>query len=162
MSALLRPPHPDDDVFDAIMATPLDPSILDRLREATGPAIEDPGWAYGLAKRAVKQLVQREAVALGPRGARICSVWPGIIATLQGLQEAQAHPSMTRMIAQTPLGRMGKAEEFASVVAFILSDGASFLNGIDILVDGGVYAAISTAARRSRCRRACRATAATR
>jgi NAD(P)-dependent dehydrogenase (short-subunit alcohol dehydrogenase family) len=147
MSAVLRPPHPDDAAFDAIMADPLDPAMLDRLREATGPDVEDPGWAYGLAKRGVKQLVEREAVALGPLGARICSVSPGIIATPQGLQEAEAHPSMSRIVAQTPLGRMGEPEELATVVGFLVSDGASFVNGIDILVDGGAVAAMTTAAR---------------
>lgn len=147
MSAVLRPPHPDDHAFDAIMADPLDPGMLDRLLSAAGPAIEDPGWAYGLAKRGVKHLVQREAVALGPRGARICSVSPGIIATPQGLQEAEAHPSMSRMVALTPLARMGQPEELATVVGFLVSDQASFINGTDILVDGGAVAAITAAAK---------------
>jgi NAD(P)-dependent dehydrogenase (short-subunit alcohol dehydrogenase family) len=147
MSAILRPPHPDDAEFDAIMADPLDPTMLDKLRSVAGPDLENPGWAYGLAKRGVKQLVQREAVALGPSGARICSVSPGIIATPQGQQEAAAHPSMSRMVAQTPLGRMGEARELATVVAFLASDQASFVNGIDVLVDGGVFAAMSTASR---------------
>jgi NAD(P)-dependent dehydrogenase (short-subunit alcohol dehydrogenase family) len=140
------PPHPDDRAFDAIMADPLDPSMVDRLHDAAGTDIEDSGWAYGLAKRGVKQLVQREAVAFGPLGARICSVSPGIVATPQGLQEAQAHPSMSRLVAMTPLGRMGESAELATVVGFLASDQASFVNGIDILVDGGVFAAISTAA----------------
>ncbi len=147
MSAVLRPPHPDDHAFDAIMADPLDPGMLDRLRGAAGPDIEDPGQAYGLAKRAVKNLVQREAVALGPQGARICSVSPGIIATPQGIQEAEAHPSMSRMVALTPLARMGQPEELATVVGFLVSDQASFINGTDILVDGGAVAAITAAAK---------------
>jgi len=147
MSAVLRPPHPADHAFDAIMADPLDPGMLDRLRTAAGPDVEDPGWAYGLAKRGVKNLVQREAVALGPQGARICSVSPGIIATPQGLQEAEAHPSMSRMIALTPLARMGQPEELATVVGFLVSDQASFINGTDILVDGGAVAAITAAAK---------------
>ncbi|WP_327731892.1 SDR family oxidoreductase [Streptomyces sp. NBC_00487] len=49
---------------------------------------------------------------------------------------------MRRLIDATPLGRTGRSEEMASVVAFLLSDEASFLSGVDILVDGGVYAAV--------------------
>lgn len=144
MSTLLIPPHKDDHMIDMIMADPLDPTMLDRLSEAAGSAIEDTGWAYGLAKRGVKQFVQAEAVRLGPVGARICSISPGVIDTPQGRQEAEAHPIMERLVRQTPLGRMGRSDELASVAAFILSDGASFLNGVDVLVDGGVVAAINT------------------
>ena len=145
MSAVLMPAHEQDAVLDAIMAEPLSPSLLDRLQEAAGAQIENTGWAYGLAKRGVKHFVQREAVRLGPLGARICSLSPGITDTPQGRQEAEAHPSMAGLVKQTPLGRMGRPEELASVAGFILSDDASFLTGIDILVDGGILAALSTA-----------------
>ncbi|WP_326573375.1 SDR family oxidoreductase [Streptomyces sp. NBC_00481] len=49
---------------------------------------------------------------------------------------------MQQLIDATPLGRTGRSEEIASVVAFMLSDESSFLSGVDILVDGGVYAAV--------------------
>ncbi|WP_308314204.1 SDR family oxidoreductase [Streptomyces sp. GbtcB7] len=75
-------------------------------------------------------------------GARACSLSPGIIDTPQGRQEAATHASMQRLIDATPLGRTGSSEDVASVVAFMLSDEAGFLNGIDILVDGGVFAAV--------------------
>lgn len=57
-------------------------------------------------------------------------------------QEAANHLSMQQLIDATPLGRTGRSEEIASVVAFMLSDESSFLSGVDILVDGGVYAAV--------------------
>jgi NAD(P)-dependent dehydrogenase (short-subunit alcohol dehydrogenase family) len=44
---------------------------------------------------------------------------------------------------QTPLARMGLSQEIAKVVTFALSDDASFLNGIDLLVDGGLIAALT-------------------
>lgn len=148
MSALLKPPQPNDAELDTLMADPLDEYFLDRIEEAGGAAITDPANAYPVAKRGVKQLVQREAVRLGTHGARVCSISPGIIDTPQGQQEAAAHPSIAAMVARTPLGRMGHAEELAAVAAFILSDQASFLTGIDILVDGGVVAALHTGPRR--------------
>ncbi|MFT4262598.1 MAG: SDR family oxidoreductase [Nocardioides sp.] len=147
MSPLLLPPREDDAALDALMARPLAPDFLERLEELAGAAIENTGWAYGLAKRGVKVLVQQEAVALGAAGARICSIAPGVIATPQGKQEAEAHPSMLRMVEQTPLGRMGEAHEVAAVAGFALSDAASFLNGVDLLVDGGVFAALQVARR---------------
>jgi NAD(P)-dependent dehydrogenase (short-subunit alcohol dehydrogenase family) len=49
---------------------------------------------------------------------------------------------MEQMVSLTPLRREGRPEELASVVAFLLSDEASFVNGTDVLVDGGVGAAL--------------------
>jgi NAD(P)-dependent dehydrogenase (short-subunit alcohol dehydrogenase family) len=127
---------------DAALDAPLDDGLLDRIHDALGPAVEDTGVAYAWAKRGVQRLAQREAVRVGPVGARVCSVSPGIVDTPQGRQEAEAHPYMEVLVQRTPLGRVGRAEEVAAVVAFLLSDEASFLTGVDVLVDGGVCAAL--------------------
>ena len=107
-----------------------------------GPSIEDSGLAYAWAKRGVHRLVQREAERIGRRGGRICSVSPGMIDTPMGRQEAAARPTNGMLVDATPLGREGRSEEVAATVAFLLSDDASFINGIDVLVDGGVVAAL--------------------
>lgn len=133
-----------DDAADAVLDAPLAADFLDRLHEVLGESLEDSGMAYTWAKRGVLRLVQREAVRLGQRGARVCSVSPGIIDTPQGRQEAAARPTNDLLVAHTPLGREGRPEELASTVAFLLSDEASFINGIDVLVDGGCVAAIRT------------------
>jgi NAD(P)-dependent dehydrogenase (short-subunit alcohol dehydrogenase family) len=126
---------------DALLDDPLADGFLDHLRDTFGPNLEDTGLAYAWAKRGVQRLVRREAVRLGPVGARVCSISPGMIDTPQGRQEAESHPIMQLLVQQTPLGREGQAEEIAAVVAFLLSDEASFITGTDILVDGGVCAA---------------------
>jgi len=140
--APLLDPNPPDPAGAALLDDPLDPDFLDKLRAALGPSIEEPGIAYSWAKRGVHRFVQREAVRLGPAGGRACSVSPGIIDTPQGRQEAANHASMAALVRRTPLGREGRPEEVAAVVAFALSDEASFLNGVDLLVDGGVLAGL--------------------
>jgi NAD(P)-dependent dehydrogenase (short-subunit alcohol dehydrogenase family) len=127
---------------DAVLDDPLAPSFVDAMAAAVGPGIEDPGAAYSWAKRGVQRLVRRVAVSWGRRGARICSISPGMIDTPQGRQEAAAQPAMAVLLEHTPLGREGDADELAAVVSFLVSDAASFLTGTDILVDGGVCAAI--------------------
>lgn len=143
LSPLLQYVSPGDEAIGVALADPLHPEFFERILAAAGSDVEDPGRAYPLAKRGVAQFVRQEAVRLGAVGARICSVAPGLIDTPQGRQEAEKHPIVGEMVAKTPLGRMGFASEVASVVAFILSDGGSFLNGIDLLVDGGVFAALT-------------------
>jgi NAD(P)-dependent dehydrogenase (short-subunit alcohol dehydrogenase family) len=60
-----------------------------------------------------------------------------------GRREFEQQPMMKMLEDITPLRRTGRAEELAAVVAFLVSDEASFVTGIDLLVDGGVCAAVS-------------------
>jgi NAD(P)-dependent dehydrogenase (short-subunit alcohol dehydrogenase family) len=71
-------------------------------------------------------------------GGRVNSLSPGIIETPMGRQELEQQPYMRDMLAATPAGRAGKATDIASVVAFLVSDQASYVSGIDVLVDGGM------------------------
>ena len=101
--------------------------------------------AYPMSKRAVQLYAKAMSPAFGKVGARIVSVSPGIIDTSMGRLEQKAGPEMDKMIAVTPLGRMGEPNEIASVVAFLASPAASYITGTDILVDGGTVAGIEAA-----------------
>jgi NAD(P)-dependent dehydrogenase (short-subunit alcohol dehydrogenase family) len=133
---------PDDVPADAVLDDPLAAGFLEKIREAVGPEIEDPGMAYTWSKRGVHRLVRREAVPFGRMGARICSVTPGIIDTPMGRQEASARDTNDMLVGLSAIKREGCAEEVAAGAAFLLSDEASFITGIDLPVDGGVVAAI--------------------
>jgi NAD(P)-dependent dehydrogenase (short-subunit alcohol dehydrogenase family) len=125
--------------IDAILDAPLEPDAHDRLVAVAGDLAGRPGGAYGLAKRGVHRLVVHRAPEFGRIGARIVSVSPGIVDTAMGIAERGGQPAATGVILEkTPLGqRMGTAEEIASVVAFLCSEGASYVTGVEWLVDGG-------------------------
>lgn len=132
---------PADVPADAVLDDPLDSDFLERIRAAV-PEVEDPGMAYTWSKRGVHRLVRRKAVPFGQVGARICSVTPGIIDTPMGRQEAAARDTNDMLVQMAAIKREGMAEEVAAGAAFLLSDEASFISGIDLPVDGGVVAAL--------------------
>jgi NAD(P)-dependent dehydrogenase (short-subunit alcohol dehydrogenase family) len=125
--------------LDALLDDPLRPDLYERLAALAGPLVTSSGRAYAVSKRGVQRLAVARARAWGARGARLVSLSPGVIDTAMGRQELSAQAgAMQAILASTPVGqRMGRADEIASVVAFLCSDAASFLSGVDLLVDGG-------------------------
>ncbi len=106
--------------------------------------LKNPGAAYALSKRAVQLYAQKMAPQLAEK-ARIVSLSPGLIDTGMGQQERSANAVMDKMIAVTPERRFGRADEIASAVCFLASDAASYINGTDLLVDGGCTAGVQAA-----------------
>ena len=95
--------------------------------------------AYVTAKHGLLGLTKNAALEYGAAGVRVNAVGPGFILT--PLLEANLdQPTQDFLAAKHALGRLGSAEEVASLVTFLVSDAATFITGSYHLVDGG-YAA---------------------
>jgi 3-oxoacyl-[acyl-carrier protein] reductase len=94
--------------------------------------------AYGAAKHGLEGLTKTLAVEWARRGVRVVSVAPAYVATelLAGTSKAGGF-TLEEVAHRTPLGRLAEPEEVARVVAFLVSDDASYITGSSILVDGG-------------------------
>jgi len=105
--------------------------------------VTDSLHAYQLSKRANALHVMAEAVRWGQRGARINSISPGIIFTPLAQDEfaGPRGPGYRRMIEVSAAGRVGTADEVASVAALLMGPDGGFITGSDFLMDGGVTAA---------------------
>jgi len=107
------------------------------------PYMSNAGAAYMLSKYGVYRYSQKLCYRLWrEKGTRIVTLAPGNIITPMGMRELEAAETMRHQTDITPLGRMGDADEVAKVIEFLCSDGASFISGVDILVDGGMVATV--------------------
>ncbi|GAA1821471.1 SDR family NAD(P)-dependent oxidoreductase [Nesterenkonia flava] len=106
------------------------------------------GWGehahYAAAKAGLLGLIRSVAVEFGPRGVRANSIIPGLIETPQSLDPVNSlGPDGLREAGKDiPWGRVGRPEEIASVIAFLLSEDAAYVTGQDIVVDGGLTVAM--------------------
>lgn len=141
MAAHMQPAL-DPEVERQLATTPTDELLgLDACSSIT-----DSRLAYPFAKRANQIRVAAAASSWGERGARINSISPGVISTAMGRLELSGESGglMQAMVDNSGLRRIGTPEDIAAATEFLLGPSAAFITGTDLLVDGGVIAAIQT------------------
>ncbi|WP_168582716.1 SDR family NAD(P)-dependent oxidoreductase [Gephyromycinifex aptenodytis] len=95
------------------------------------------GFAYQATKGAMLMMSKSAALSLGPSGVRVNTILPGLVDT-PFLADSKERGALADPVSRTPLGRIGKAEELASVAAFLISDDAAYMSGAELVVDGGM------------------------
>jgi len=148
-----------DEQWDTVIATNLTApfryarGLLEPLRATRGALVlvasdagvwsEVPIGAYSVSKRALIMLTRMLAVEAGPAGVRVNAVCPGdtepgMVTTVAGRETLPDTAEWTR----PPLGRLVHARDVAAAVSFLASDEARSITGVDLLVDGGMRAAL--------------------
>ncbi len=156
----------DEDAFDRIMAINVRGVFLGlrhvlpvMLAQGSGAVVNTgslsserglPGTpAYNAAKHAVLGLTRSAAAEVAPAGVRVNAVLPGMIDTPMLAEVTSGFPDAdaARRAAEgvSPQGRLGRPEEVAAVVTFLVSDLASHVNGVAWPVDGGILGTLPTA-----------------
>ena len=155
----------DEDWMDALNTNLLAAVRLDRavlpgmIRQRSGAIVHvsslqwkrphESSPAYGPAKAALRSYSKVLATEVGPHGVRVNTVTPGYIATplaearitqimdQAAIGRAEAEEALLATIGGVPLGRPGTTAEVAQLVAFLVSDAASYLTGAEFIIDGG-------------------------
>ena len=139
--------------FEAVLGIHLTAPLL--LIKRLLPAMRSAGWgrivnvgsiygriggkgevAYSTAKAGVIGLTKSVAREAGRDGVTVNAVLPGITRT-PTIENFMAERFKEKIIAETPLGRMAEAEEVANVIAFLASEDASYVTGVELPVSGG-------------------------
>jgi NAD(P)-dependent dehydrogenase (short-subunit alcohol dehydrogenase family) len=118
------------------------PGIIVNITSMNGVAPGPNAGAYGSTKAGVALLTAQMALEWGSRSIRVNAVAPGLIDA--GMSEPIYADPETRRARESkvPLGRLGTADDIASVVLFLASDGAQYIHGQNIVVDGGVTSSV--------------------
>ncbi len=123
-------------------------AVIPKMREAGGGSIINVSSIFGVvggfgasvayhaSKGAVRLMTKNAAIRYAKEGIRINSLHPAFIDTPL-IAELKGTPTEQAILDSTPMGRLGRPEEVADVIAFLASDAASYMTGSEILVDGG-------------------------
>jgi NAD(P)-dependent dehydrogenase (short-subunit alcohol dehydrogenase family) len=102
----------------------------------TGRAFTVPS---AMAKSAVLAMTRSLAVEWGPKGVRLVAIAPGAFPTAGATGQLRPEGRDQSWAARNPLGRAGEHGELANLASFLISDGAAYINGEMVVVDGGAH-----------------------
>ena len=131
-------------LFTVQKALPLMPpgsSIV--LNASTTTAKGNPAFSvYSATKAAIRSFARTWTLDLRGRGIRVNAISPGLVPTpgydLLGLSKEDVQSFIDAQLVSIPLGRVGTTDEIAKAVVFLASDDSSFVNGVELFVDGGM------------------------
>ena len=131
-------------LFTVQKALPLMPPGSSIILNASTTSIKGtPAFSvYSASKAAVRSFARNWTLDLKERKIRVNAVSPGVVPTpgyyLTGLTKEQVQAFVDSQVTTIPLGRVGTTDEIAKAVVFLASDDSSFVNGIELFVDGGM------------------------
>jgi len=107
---------------------------------ATLPYLGTMGQAHASAAKAgVDSLTRTLAVEWGPHRIRVNGIAPGPIEGTEGVRRLTSETSRASALKNCPLGRMGTTDDIANAALYLASDAASYVNGVTLVVDGGLW-----------------------
>jgi NAD(P)-dependent dehydrogenase (short-subunit alcohol dehydrogenase family) len=131
-------------LFTVQKALPLMPPGSSIILNASTTSIKGtPAFSvYSATKAAVRSFARNWTLDLKERKIRVNAISPGVVPTpgydQMGLTKEQLQGFVDLMVTSIPLGRVGTTDEIAKAVVFLASDDSSFVNGIELFVDGGM------------------------
>ena len=138
MAAYMAPTIPE---MTPLLSNPLEDGFLDKIKMFTNGS---PDAAYSFSKQGVILITKNNAGKFGAKKARLISVSPGTIETPMLERQIEVNgDAINGLIGAAPVGRVGYPEDITNLVEFLCSDKASFITGMDILIDGGVTSVFS-------------------
>ena len=107
---------------------------------ATLPYLGTMGQSHAAAAKAgIDSLTRTLAVEWGPHGIRVNGIAPGPIEGTEGVRRLTSEASRDQAVRTCPLGRLGTTDDIAGAALFLCSNAASYVNGVTLVVDGGLW-----------------------
>jgi len=107
---------------------------------ATLPYLGTIGQSHAAAAKAgIDSLTRTLAVEWGPFGIRVNGIAPGPIDGTEGVRRLTSDASREQAVRTCPMGRLGTTDDIANAALYLCSDAASYVNGVTLVVDGGLW-----------------------